>query len=163
MKKKMILASLAGAAIGAGIIGNWKEKIIKQKREQELKYAELTRLLAQWVCLKQDKKELKQYFIQNDFKRIAVYGVSYVGKCLIHELMDTEVEIAYVIDQRGDMADLEEEIRLVHPDDEMEDVDAVIVTSVYYFEQIEKKMQEKLDCPVISVSDIVFEFEMDLS
>lgn len=162
MKKSIIGAILAGTVIGGSIIGNWKDKKIKQKEEQELKYAELTRLLAQWVNLKQDKKELKRYFIENNFKRIAVYGVSYVGKCLIHELRNTEIEVAYVIDQRGDAIDLEEQIRLVHPDDEMEPVDAVIVTSVYYFEQIEKKMQEKIDCPIISISDIVFEFEMDL-
>lgn len=162
MKKSIIGAILAGTVIGGSIIGNWKDKKIKQKEEQELKYAELTRLLAQWVNLKQDKKELKRYFIENNFKRIAVYGVSYVGKCLIHELRNTEIEVAYVIDQRGDAIDLEEQIRLVHPDDEMELVDAVIVTSVYYFEQIEKKMQEKIDCPIISISDIVFEFEMDL-
>lgn len=162
MKKSIIGAILAGTVIGGSIIGNWKDKKIKQKEEQELKYAELTRLLAQWVNLKQDKKELKRYFIENNFKQIAVYGVSYVGKCLIHELRNTEIEVAYVIDQRGDAIDLEEQIRLVHPDDEMEPVDAVIVTSVYYFEQIEKKMQEKIDCPIISISDIVFEFEMDL-
>lgn len=162
MKKSIIGAILAGTVIGGSIIGNWKDQKIKQKEEQELKYAELTRLLAQWVNLKQDKKELKRYFIENNFKRIAVYGVSYVGKCLIHELRNTEIEVAYVIDQRGDAIDLEEQIRLVHPDDEMEPVDAVIVTSVYYFEQIEKKMQEKIDCPIISISDIVFEFEMDL-
>lgn len=162
MKKSIIGAILAGTVIGGSIIGNWKDKKIKQKEEQELKYAELTRLLAQWVNLKQDKKELKRYFIENNFKRIAVYGVSYVGKCLIHELRNTEIEVAYVIDQWGDAIDLEEQIRLVHPDDEMELVDAVIVTSVYYFEQIEKKMQEKIDCPIISISDIVFEFEMDL-
>ena len=162
MKKSIIGAILAGTVIGGSVIGRWKEKKIKQKEEQELKYAELTRLLAQWVNLKQNKKELKKYFLENDFRKIAVYGVSYVGKCLIRELQDTEIEIVYVIDQRGDAVDLEEEIRLFHPDDELEAVDAVIVTSVYYFEQIEKKLEKKIDCPIISVSDIVFEFEMDL-
>ena len=42
-------------------------------------------------------------------------------------------------------------------DDELESVDAIIVTPIYYFEEIEGKLVEKVDCPIISIEDIMYE------
>ena len=42
-------------------------------------------------------------------------------------------------------------------EDELEEVDAVIVTAVTFFDDILEKLSQKLDCPVISLEDILYE------
>ena len=43
------------------------------------------------------------------------------------------------------------------PDDELEPVDVIVVTAIYYFDEIEDMLSEKVDYPVISLEDILYE------
>ena len=36
-------------------------------------------------------------------------------------------------------------------------MDAVVVTVVYYFDAIEETLKQKVDCPILSLGDIVYE------
>ena len=81
--------------------------------------------------------------------------MSYVGETLYHELEDSPVEVAYAIDKRaeGMYADVE----LLSPDDELPDVDAVIVTPVFFFDEIEEMLASKMDADIVSMEDILYE------
>ena len=39
----------------------------------------------------------------------------------------------------------------------MDDVDAVVVTAVYFFDEVEEELEKIFDCPIISLEDIVQE------
>ena len=41
--------------------------------------------------------------------------------------------------------------------DQLTEVDAVVVTPIVFFNEIEKELSEKLDCPIISLEDILYE------
>jgi hypothetical protein len=36
-------------------------------------------------------------------------------------------------------------------------VDAIVVTAITFFDEIEEKLSEKIDCPIISLDDILYE------
>ena len=36
-------------------------------------------------------------------------------------------------------------------------VDVIVVTAISYFDEIEEKLSERVDCPVVSLEDIVYE------
>ena len=36
-------------------------------------------------------------------------------------------------------------------------VEAVIVTAITFFEEIEEKLSQKMECPVLSIEDILYE------
>ena len=38
----------------------------------------------------------------------------------------------------------------------MDSVDAVIVTSIYYLEDIEDELKGKFKCPILSLGDIIY-------
>ena len=40
--------------------------------------------------------------------------------------------------------------------DELDPVDAVVVSPIYYFDEIERNVSEKMDCPIIPLDDVVF-------
>ncbi len=46
---------------------------------------------------------------------------------------------------------------MISPEDELPDVDAVIVTAITFFDEIEEKLTEKISCPVLSLEDILYE------
>ena len=92
---------------------------------------------------------------ENNYKKVAIYGMSYAGERLLDDLKGTGIEVAYAIDQNAErmFADVE----VVTVDDVLEPVDAVIVTAIYFFDEIEEKLSDLIDCPIVSLEDIVYE------
>lgn len=157
MKKKylFLIGILMGGVTGAGIAFQTALKdIIKWKRLSD-KHLELFLLMNQWVQIKQEGKNLAEYLIKYNFKTIALYGMSYIGERVIEELKDSEVKIAYGIDKNS--AKIYTDIEVVNPDDVSEGVDAVIVTSIFFINEIEKELGTKLSCPIISLENILSE------
>lgn len=119
------------------------------------KHLALFLMMNQWVRVKQEGRNLADYFERNGYQRIAVYGMSYAGETFIDELKGSKVEIAYGIDQRANS--IYADVDIVPVDDVLEVVDAVVVTAITFFDEIEEKLSKKLDCPIISLEDILYE------
>lgn len=45
---------------------------------------------------------------------------------------------------------------MLKPDDTLPDVDAIIVTAFFFFDEIEQELEDKIDCPIISIEDVVY-------
>lgn len=155
MKKGVvsILSMLAGAAAGA--VGKIKGDKLDKAQKMSSKHLALFLMMNQWVKVKQEGKNLSKYFEDNGYKRIAIYGMSYAGETLIDELKNTNVEVVYGIDRRSES--LYADIDIVSIDDSLENVDAVVVTAITFFDEIEEILCEKLDCPIISLEDVLYE------
>lgn len=157
MKKGIIsvLSALTGAVIGMGAAG----KVISEEKDKAKsmsdKHLALFLMMNQWVKVKQNEKNLSEYFEKNDYQRIAVYGMSFAGKTLVDELKSTKTEVAYGIDKNADR--IYSEINIVSMEDELELVDAVVVTAITFFDEIEQQLSKKIDCPVLSLEDILYE------
>ena len=151
MKKQIIsvLSMLAGAAAGAGTVGKMSGEKLDKARKMSDKH------LALFLMVKQKNKNLASYLGEKGYRKIAIYGMSYAGETLAEELADTEVEIRYGIDQKCES--IYANFNIVSVEDELEEVDAVIVTAVTFFDDILEKLSQKLDCPVISLEDILYE------
>lgn len=157
MKKGMISAvsMLVGAAAGAGVIGKVEGDRLSKTQSMSDKHFALFLMMNQWVKVKQKGKNLSDYFERNGYKRIAVYGMSYAGETLVDELKESKTEVVYGIDQNAHS--LYADIDIVSAEDALEDVDAVIVTAITFFDEIEKNLSQKLDCPIISLDDVLYE------
>ncbi|MCD7724855.1 MAG: hypothetical protein LUI12_04795 [Clostridiales bacterium] len=159
MKKGIIsiISALAGVTVGAGASLRVTGKALNKKTTMSDKHLALFLLMNQWVAVKQEGKNLKDYFEKNGYKTIAIYGMSYVGERLVEELKDSDITIKYGIDKNADA--IYSEIDMVTMDAELEEVDAVIVTPVFFFNEIEEELAQKLNCPIISIEDILYEVE----
>lgn len=161
MRKKMqkgiisVLSALIGAVIGAGAAG----KVISEEKDKAKsmsdKHLALFLMMNQWVKVKQDGKNLSEYFEKNGYQRIAVYGMSYAGETFVDELKNTKTEVAYGIDKNADC--IYSEVNIVSMKDELDPVDAVVVTAISFFDEIEEKLSGKIDCPILSLEDILYE------
>ena len=150
-----VVSAIAGAALGAGAAG--KASLSKTKKAQSMsdKHLALFLMMNQWVKVKQEGKNLASYFEQKDYKRIAIYGMSYAGETLIDELKGTDITIAYGIDKNADSIYVD--VDVVSMEDVLDEVDAVVVTAITFFDEIEEKLSEKLACPILSLEDILYE------
>lgn len=92
---------------------------------------------------------------KNGYKKIAIYGMSYAGETLVDELKGAGIEVVYGIDKNADLIYAEVDVMTV--DDDFAPVDAIVVTAITFFDEIEGMLSEKMDCPIISLEDILYE------
>ena len=150
-----MLSLLTGTIIGA-IVVNKKESNRKQKIQNlSDKHLDLFLMMNQWVKIKQEGKKISTYLREKEYKNIAIYGMSYAGVTLTNELKGSEINVLYGIDKNADT--IYADINVVSMDDELKQVDAVIVTAITFYNEIEEAITNKLCCPIISLENILYE------
>lgn len=157
MKKGLIgaLSAMAGVAAGVSVAGQTLGKTVEKNKLMSDKHLALFLMMNQWVKVKQEGKNIASYFEENGYKKIAIYGMSYAGETLVSELKDSQIELKYGIDKNANH--LYADMDIVTLDDDLEEVDAVVVTPIFFFEEIEEQLSQMLDCPIISLEDILYE------
>lgn len=157
MRKAIIsgLSALLGAAAGAGTVGKVMTEENEKVRARSDKHLDLFLMMNQWVKVKQGGKNLSEYFEKNDYHKIAIYGMSYAGETLVDELKGTKTEVVYGIDRNADS--IYSDLNIVFMEDDLAEVDAIVVTAITFFDEIEQQLSEKVDCPILSLEDILYE------
>ena len=157
MKKLFLLISsiLTGMLAGAGIVKKIDGKLIEEAKDMSDKHLSLFLMMNEWVKIKQNGKSLLDYFVRNNYNRIAIYGMSYVGETLLKELSGSEVEVVYGIDKNAEIID--QEFKVITMENPLEEVDVIVVTAITFYDEIEEKLSKKIDCPIISLEDILYE------
>lgn len=156
MKKLLRVTEVIGA-LGAILFAYGKDKKNKQemKHQQEFskKIVSYYALLNQWLKIKQQGKSLTEYFHKNDIQSIAIYGYKELGERLYDELKGSDIEIKYIIDKNIDY--IRAEIDVYSPDESLPQVDAIVVTATYYYDEIEDELNDMGDFLIISLEDVV--------
>lgn len=129
-----------------------------KKRQNELeelnrKNDAIINLYFLWLQL--DSEKLLSWFRENEYYEIAVYGINYLGKSLCNKLQNTDIEVKYGIDRNAE--NIYENIAVYKLGEELESVDAVIVTAFFWFDVIRDQLKKYLQCPVLSLEDVLKE------
>lgn len=150
-----ILSASAGVLIG--VVKTRKMMNIKVSNMEELsdKHLSLFLMMNQWVKVKQEGKTLSSYFEEKGYYSIAIYGMSYAGETLAEELKQSSIKVSYGIDKRSE--NIYADFKILSPDNVLEEVDAIVVTSIKYFDEIEEQLSGKVECPILSLEDILYE------
>ena len=127
------------------------DKKIQYKQIEIVKNVQISHFLNNWLQMYQMKKNMVPYIEYMGYKSIAIYGMGILGQRLYDELEESDIIVKYAIDQNA--ANIRDLVDVKHPSEELETVDAVIVTSLYYFDEIKRDMESKMECPVISLMD----------
>lgn len=159
MKKKTVITTM-GIVLGTTVLtlfmmGKIKEKECENEKQAEKNYA-LYMMMNQWVKVKQEGKQISAYFNKKGYNKIAVYGMGYAGQRLLEELKNSsEIKVMYAIDQNA--SSIYADVDMVTPEDTLEKVDAIVVTAITYFDEIKEKLCAKVECPIVSLEDILYE------
>lgn len=157
MKKALLtgLVGVVGAIMGGSVMRLLANKSFDKLSGKVDKFKGYYNILNQWIMLKQEGKTLEQYFIDNGYKTIAIYGMGEMGNRLYEELKDSNIEVKYAVDQnsKGTYSGL----NVICPDDEYEAADVIVVTAIFAFDEIRKNLQEKVHFPIVSLDDVVYD------
>ncbi len=133
-------------------MGKSKKRWIELK-ELNRKNDAILRVYSQWMRLPSEK--LYEWFRNHDFYKIAVYGMHYLGESLCDKLNNTDIKVMYAIDRNA--YKIYADIAIYTPDEKLEEVDAVIVTAFFYYNDIKEQLSRFLQCPIISFEYVLKE------
>lgn len=150
-----VLSALAGITIGAGTMSKSAGQAFSQAQAMSDKHLALFLMMNRWLQVKQEGKSLVDFFERHNYKSIAIYGMSYAGERLFDEVKDSSITVKYGIDKEAD--GIEADICILSPDDLLEEVDAIVVTPIFFIDEIEGSLSQKVSCPIVSLLDVLFE------
>lgn len=137
---------------GGGGVLDARDQIIEGILAENKKFNQIISLYERWMKLKNDNGGVFAFIRDNGFKRVVVYGMGSLGRSLCGELSTHNIEVPYVMDRR-------KEVPCSYPlyavEDNLPDADLIIVTAISAYEEIKKKLGEKMGCPILSLDDII--------
>ncbi len=157
MKKITLINTLLASACCVGIgtvvyhrIDKEYEKLALEYHKRSLNY----RVLYMWLKRLHSGKRLEDYFISKGYKNVAIYGMGDIGELLCEELESSSIRVNYGIDR--DYKRFNKELRIYGPEDNLPVVDVIVVTPVFYFDEIRSILKKSVNCPVISLHDVFY-------
>ena len=119
-------------------------------QKQILFYQVLTR----WMRRKIAGGSLAQTLMMRGHRLVAVYGYAELGRLLCLELAGSPVRAAYVLDKKA-VDTGRAELPVYAPREGLPAVDAVVVTAVYYFDEIRRELQGMGFANIISLRTLL--------
>lgn len=150
-----LLSATVGAVAGGMTVKSTSSKKIKDLLENSAKVHKLYMAFDQWLRVRQEGKTLVEYFEKQNYKNIAIYGMKELGERLYDELQGSDITVCYIIDKNADT--IYSDVDVVLPESDLEPVDVIVVTAIYYFDEIEEILSNKVDCPIVSLEDVLYE------
>ena len=108
-----------------------------------------------WLNLKNQEISLAEYMNRQGYKRIAIYGVTNLGKRLYQDLSKEHVEVSCFIDINASYLDGPVPIYL--PEEELPEMDVVIISLVQDEKQIRKMLREKMTTEIRTIAELIEE------
>lgn len=100
--------------------------------------------------------QVEEYMRKKNYNTIAVYGYGVFGKKFIDLLQDTQIKIAYAMDENA-KAFTDSNVNLFSPEDVLGTVDAVIVSAVFAFDEIKEELEKKMNCEIVALDKLLSE------
>ncbi len=131
-----------------------ENKYMYEERNQKL--LQFYRVYDMWLNSTLQNKKISEYILKMGYKNIAIYGYGSLGKRL-YQCIKADgnlICVKYIMDKAADKG-LSNEINIVCPSENLEKVEIVIVTPIYYYKDISEKLNNMGYENVISLEDIV--------
>lgn len=115
-------------------------------------------MLVRWLELGAHNKKVADYLQKRGMHRVAIYGMAEIGELLWEELERSGIEVVCGIDR----AQIPYGRKGTTAEDFQEDVDAIIVSAVYYFSEIYDALNQKLHgkVPILGLDEIIYELSL---
>lgn len=111
-------------------------------------------LLIDWKTREEkleDRSVLKKYFVSDNYS-IAIYGLGKWGNLIYEELNGKGINVKCGIDR---IVNHFHGIKIIRPDDKIENIDIIIVSIFQEFQEIKKELRKKFTGEIISIEEII--------
>ena len=151
-----IIVGIFCGVYGMSRIYRTKYKVLKEQLStNDEKWKEFYQILNLWLELSQSGHSVTEYFEKRNINTIAVYGMKELGERLIYEIKDSKTDVSYLIDKNADT--VYSNMKVYYPYEELPKVDAIVVTAIHYYPEIEEELYKRVNYPIINLTDIIYE------
>lgn len=129
---------------------DWEAALKAFRTEKHLRFHNLYN---RWMTYKEQGILLSFFFLEREWKHIAIYGAADLGVHLLKELNDTEIAVDYFIDKmkQGKIND----IPIYNIGDELPVVDVIVVTPIMDYYSIKSELRKKVSAEIVSIYKVV--------
>lgn len=126
---------------------------------EEEKQKKIVHCLDLWLIFKEKNYSLGAHLKKKNIHSVGVYGYGVLGRHLLKELLDAEIEVKWLMDKRN----VSGKIACVYLEPECTqipcDVDVIINTALGSVEEVEKKFIDYGFSRVISIDELLEEIK----
>lgn len=133
-------------------IQNLNKKIIR-KDEEIRKINVNNSLLKDWLIVRQNGINLADWLEVNGIYKIVIYGYGILGKAFFVEMQNSNVEVLAIADKN--YKNIYANVPVVGVDS-IPECDAIIVSVINYYDEIEQQLVTKCRYPIISLEDVIY-------
>ena len=130
-----------------------KDLEISKRYHDSNKHLKLYLMAMEWVQIKQKGKSIENYLSDKGCRSVAIYGMSYMGEAIYHELQGSEIAVLYGIDQKADQ--ICTKLKVYHPCEAEEKVDLIINSTTLKNQIIRKNIEKLQNIPMLSIKEIL--------
>jgi len=154
MKKQAstFLTGLGSFVVGFYLGGKYLVGMVNDNKMKAEKNQANMMVLDDWLDYLYSGGHMEDFFIKNGYHRIMIYGNGYIGARLVQALDKTDIEVIAVMDKA---AGSDVEGRIIGTDADIPKVDCIVVTPVYFYDDIYAILSERTNIPIISIKDII--------
>lgn len=121
----------------------------------EERYQHSYLLLLHWIESLYLGHSVSDFFIEEGYKKIAIYGMGDLANRLMDALADSGVQILYGIDR--DAAGTVCKIKDIYClEDDFPEADVIVVTPFYAYDSIYASLHKKTNIPIISIEEVIW-------
>lgn len=121
------------------------------------KFQRISCIYDTWMSLKNRNVHISEYLRQKGYRKIAIYGVTGLGKQLDQELSADDYEVSYFIDINAPF--FNERIAVYSPEESLPQVDAVMISLVQNERQISELLKKKLEADIFTFAELLDKVE----
>lgn len=126
-------------------------------KQKDIEFKKLKKnflMLYDWMdSSRTENKALVSLLEKRGYKEVIIYGWGYLGQQLYKELQDTQIRVKGILDRRT--MDNAYNIPAYTLRSELPEADAVIITVLYDGEKIRNDLAEKVNCPIMSLEELI--------
>ena len=130
------------------------DKEVSRANTSSRKNLDLLKMAVKWI---KNRQRIELYMKANRNKKIAVYGMGFLGDCMVEVIKDAGLDVVCGIDRNAELL-YNRHVPILKPDSDLPMVEIVIVAAVDSYEDIKYKLRDKLgtDVMIISLEDILY-------
>lgn len=156
--KKLFGLAIAGGCFAAGFFLGGKMlvgMINEYKNGMDRNYTNMA-VLNQWLSFLYGGGKVSQFFKDHGYNRIMVYGYGHAGKRLCQALEGTGIEVVAIMDKAAPEA---ESGKVIGVDSDIPEVDCIVVTPAFYYDEICAFIRSKSEIPIVSMDKLIGKWE----
>lgn len=159
-EKEMLEIIKAKALLDETMLGKL-EHVIESEQQRYIcfleKYRAMFFLYDKWMHLECYKECLSKYLYQQEIRKVAIYGMGYIGKQLVDRLKGTEILVCGAIDRNAGFIDSEVPVMRIGEFDKKPDL--IIVTVIENTEKIIQDIEHEINIPAIAIQQLLESWE----